>query len=361
MPRSQLHGPDLQFGFVPPNVIVEAGGTVEDKDSSEDSEEDKDGLGDDKDDLDDDKNDADTNNVNDFMHDGEVQSLTHSTNSLFCTNNSLMKKKKHAHPISPSQSTDDGATLPPSCMKKQNSAILPPPHVTKKICVHPVSQSQPENDSDILSCPQCADNSHARSVPSMDSNIPSPPRHREAANNPGRGNNYARSWDQLVESSPNNASSVVDESSANKEDKVVDSPKRWHSANKVVSQTIGFYPYSRKDILEASKKKSQLGLVMDGAASNCKTFIEKTVDDIGVDDSYWDRYKHDMAIILWDDHATMWSEMKKAAQSITATKFDILPSDIDNDNKFEDYVSQQVTELLDGGYFLQNGVNEQVG
>ncbi|KAG1748846.1 uncharacterized protein EDB91DRAFT_1078985 [Suillus paluster] len=66
-----------------------------------------------------------------------------------------------------------------------------------------------------------------------------------------------------------------------------------------------------------------------------------------------------MAIILWDDHATVWSKMKKAARSITATKFDILPSDIDDDDEFEDYVSQRVMELLDGGYFLQNGVNKQ--
>ncbi|KAG1818201.1 uncharacterized protein BJ212DRAFT_1480017 [Suillus subaureus] len=132
---------------------------------------------------------------------------------------------------------------------------------------------------------------------------------------------------------------AADESSTNEENKVVDPPKRSHSANRAASKTIGFYPHSWKDILEALKKKLPLGLVMDGTTSSCKTFIEKTVDDIGINNSYWDIYKCDMAIILWDDCATMWSEMKKAAQPIAASKFGILPSDIDNNNKVEDYNS----------------------
>ncbi|KAG1730083.1 hypothetical protein EDB19DRAFT_1832160 [Suillus lakei] len=169
MPRSQLCGPDSQFGFVPPNVIAEADNTVEDKDGLGDVKDDlddgKDDLDDDKDDLDDEKDDADTNDVNNVMDDSEVQSLTHSTNDLLMkkkqhacplspfwsaddddipfplrsTNNSPMEKKKCACPISSSRSTNDGATLPPPCLKKQNGAILPPPHVKRKIHAHPAS------------------------------------------------------------------------------------------------------------------------------------------------------------------------------------------------------------------------------
>ncbi|KAG2038298.1 hypothetical protein BDR03DRAFT_1010000 [Suillus americanus] len=340
--RSQLCGPDSWFSFVPPNVFTEAD-NMEDKDSSEDSEKDKDALDDDnddldngKDDLDDNKHGTDANDSNEAYndHDDDIPSPPQSTN------NSCMKTKKHTSPTSSSQSTDNDATLPPPHMKKQDRAIMPPP---------------------------C---------------------HRQATNNPGRGNHHT--------GSPNNAGSIHDvledhhrknhrpcapdsdrlknlhqqaagESSADEEDKVVDPPKRSHSANKAASQTIGFYPHSWKDDLEALKKKSQLGLVMDGTTSSHNTFIEKTgieylmetlndfaADDIGIDDGYWDIYKCDMAIIV---HRQIQDE--QAAWPIAASKFGILPSDIDDDKEFEDYVSQRVTELLNGGYFLQNGVDEQ--
>ncbi|KAG1858321.1 hypothetical protein C8R48DRAFT_674364 [Suillus tomentosus] len=222
--RSQLCGPGSWFSFVPPDVFAEAD-NMEDKDSSEDSEKDKDATDDDnddldngKDDLDDDKHGTDANDSND----DDIPSPPRSTN------NSRMKTKKHAGPISSSQSTNDDATLPPPHMKKQDRAIVPPPCMKKNM---PPSQPHP--------------------VSPMDSNLPSPPKRCQATNNP---------------------------------------------------------------------------------------------DDIGVNNGYWDIYK------LQDE---------KAAQPIAASKFSILPSDIDDDNEFEDYVSQRVMELLNGGYFLQNGVNEQ--
>ncbi|KAG1848366.1 hypothetical protein C8R48DRAFT_778874 [Suillus tomentosus] len=295
--RSQLCGPDSQFGFIPPDVFAEAG----------------------------------------TLHlqmpwitakfDDDIPSHPQSTN------NSHMKTKKHAGPISVSQSTGDDATLPPPHMKKQDRAIVPPPRMKKNM-----PQSRP--------CP----------VSPTDSDVPSPPKRRQATHNPGRGNHHT--------GSPDNAGSIhnvledhhrknhcphtpdsdrlknlcrqaAGESSTDKEDKVLDPPKRCPG---------GF---------------EEEVMTRIGIEYLTETLNDFAADDIGVDDGYWDIYKRDMAIILWDDRATMRSEMKNAARPIAASKFGILPSDIDDDDEFEDYVSQRVTELLTGGYFLQNGVDEQ--
>ncbi|KAG2139785.1 hypothetical protein DEU56DRAFT_912051 [Suillus clintonianus] len=375
MPRSQLRGPDSRFGFVPPDVIAE---------------EDKNGPGDDEGDLDDGNNnvdDADTDNVHkaynihDDIDDNEVQSLTHSTSGLCTkdkqcarplspfwsedddtipspprrTNNSPTKKKKHARPTSPSPSTDDGAMLSPPRVKKQTHA-------------HPVSRSQPANDgalshpqrADNLSRPQRANNSHAHSVSSMDSGIPSPPRRHEAANNQDR----ARSQDQLVDNSPNNAGSIRDVLEDYHAKNHRPRPPNPDRLKHLCQQAADELSANKADQVVDSSKKCLGGFEEEvmtrvGIEYLTETLDNFAADDISVEDGYWDRYKRDMAIILWDDRATMRSEMKKAARPLAATKFGILPSDIDNDNEFEGHVSRRVTELLDGGYFLQNGVDEQ--
>ncbi|KAG1818200.1 uncharacterized protein BJ212DRAFT_1480016 [Suillus subaureus] len=184
IPRSQLCGPDLRFGFVPPNVITEADNTVEDKDSAEDSEEDKDALDDKndnlddgKDNLDDTKDGTDTNDSNkaydihgtpfaDATDHGKIQSLTHSTDDLHT------KKKKHMHPLSSFWSADDDDIPSPpqgtnnshmktkkcahsisisSSQSTDNGATLPPPHLKKNMLAHPQSQPHPVSsmDSDI--------------------------------------------------------------------------------------------------------------------------------------------------------------------------------------------------------------------
>ncbi|KAG2036129.1 hypothetical protein BDR03DRAFT_983238 [Suillus americanus] len=153
---------------------------------------------------------------------------------------------------------------------------------------------------------------------------------------------------------------AVEEPSDDEEDKehqAVQPCKRSHPPNKVY-QIIGFYPHSWKDVLEAAKKKSHLGLVMSGTTFTCEAFINKTgikylmktledfaADDIGVDAGFWDEHKHDMAIII--------------ACLIAAAKYDILPADIYDDNKCEEHVCSQVQDLLDGGNFLHDGVDEQ--
>ncbi|KAG2045556.1 hypothetical protein BDR06DRAFT_1015529 [Suillus hirtellus] len=99
---------------------------------------------------------------------------------------------------------------------------------------------------------------------------------------------------------------------------------------------------------------------MGGATSTREAFINKTsieyltetledfaADDIGVDAGIWDEHKCDMAIIV--------------ARSIAAAKYDILPTDVYDNNKYREYVCSQVQDLLDGGNFLHNGVDEQGG
>jgi hypothetical protein len=56
----------------------------------------------------------------------------------------------------------------------------------------------------------------------------------------------------------------------------------------------------------------------------------------------------------------MQSEMKKVTRPIAAAKYDILPTDVYDDNKYGEYVCSQVQDLLDGGNFLHNGVDKQV-
>ncbi|KAG1895264.1 uncharacterized protein F5891DRAFT_1194321 [Suillus fuscotomentosus] len=43
----------------------------------------------------------------------------------------------------------------------------------------------------------------------------------------------------------------------------------------------------------------------------------------------------------------------------TAAKYDILPTDVYDNNEYKEYVCSQVQDLLDGGNFLHNGVDEQ--
>ncbi|KAG1821519.1 hypothetical protein EV424DRAFT_1611846 [Suillus variegatus] len=185
------------------------------------------------------------------------------------TNNPRMKTKKRADPTSSSQSTDDDATLPPPRMKKQDCAIVPPPHVNKNM---PKSRPRP--------------------VSPMDSNIPSPPKRRQATNNPGRGNHHT--------GSPNNAGSV-------------------------------------HDVLEDHHRKNH---------------CPRTPDS--------DRLKNLRRQAAGESSANEEDKRLKPLGFIpTLGKTSILPSDIDDDKEFEDYVSQQVMKLLNGGYFLQNSVDEQ--
>ncbi|KAG1856133.1 hypothetical protein F4604DRAFT_1685542 [Suillus subluteus] len=142
------------------------------------------------------------------------------------------------------------------------------------------------------------------------------------------------------------------------EEEVVVPRKRMQTV-KSTTQNIRFYPPSWRDVLEAAKKKSCLGL-LTSTASKCSDFLQtkaikyilEMLDDfgsqgIGVNDGYWDEYKSDMAVLLWDDRATMRSEMKKVARPIVLAHYEILPHDIDDEDDCE----------REDGSFLWDGVD----
>ncbi|KAG1866357.1 hypothetical protein C8R48DRAFT_796882 [Suillus tomentosus] len=221
---------------------------------------------------------------------------------------------------------------------------------------------------------------------STDSNIPSPPRrvpkpasnsialdtvHNVLQEHCAKNRHHCPPDPRTLQKLHEQAVEEPSDGEEDEEPQAVQPHKRLCPSNNVY-QTIRFYLHSWKDVLEAAKKKSHLGLVMGGATSTHEAFINKTgieyltetledfaADNIGVNAGIWDEHKHDMAIILWDDHATMQSEMKKVAHPIAAAKYDILPTDVYDDNEYEEYVCSQVQDLLDGGNFLHNGVDEQ--
>lgn len=92
--------------------------------------------------------------------------------------------------------------------------------------------------------------------------------------------------------------------------KIETAPHKRMRTAKATAQNICFYPPAWKDILEAAKKKSRLGLLAS-TASKCTDFLQtkaieyilETFDDfgsqgIGVNDGYWNEHKSDMAVLL---------------------------------------------------------------
>ncbi|KAG1744032.1 uncharacterized protein EDB91DRAFT_1246917 [Suillus paluster] len=137
-----------------------------------------------------------------------------------------------------------------------------------------------------------------------------------------------------------------DSAQSSSEEEVVVPRKRTRTAKATV-QNIHFYPPSWKDVLEATKKKSCLGL-LTSTALKCSNFLQikgieyllETLEDfgsqgVGVDDGYWDEYKSNMAVLLWDDRATMHSKMKKVACPIVLVHYEILPPNVDDKNDYE--------------------------
>jgi hypothetical protein len=97
--------------------------------------------------------------------------------------------------------------------------------------------------------------------------------------------------------------------SSSEEEVVVPHKRMWMI--KATAQNIRFYPPSWKDVLEATKKKSCLGL-LTSTVSKCSDFLQtkgieyllETLKDfgsqgIGVDDGYWDEYKSNMAVLVF--------------------------------------------------------------
>ena len=57
----------------------------------------------------------------------------------------------------------------------------------------------------------------------------------------------------------------------------------------------------------------------------------------------------------------MRSKMKKAARLIVVAKYNILPTDIDDNDKYEREICANVMTLLKDGAFLWDGIDENVG
>jgi hypothetical protein len=101
-----------------------------------------------------------------------------------------------------------------------------------------------------------------------------------------------------------------DSAQSSSEEEVVVPRKRTRMI-KATAQNIRFYPPSWKDLLEAAKKKSRLGLLTSTASKRSdflKTkgieYLLETLEDfgsqgVGVDDGYWDEYKSDMAVLVF--------------------------------------------------------------
>ncbi|KAG2114033.1 hypothetical protein BD769DRAFT_1673597 [Suillus cothurnatus] len=132
-------------------------------------------------------------------------------------------------------------------------------------------------------------------------------------------------------------------SRSSSEEEVVVPCKRMRMI-KATAQNVCFYPPSWKDVLEAAKKKSRLGLLT-------KTLEDFGSQGVGVADGYWDEYKSDMAVLLWDNRATMHSEMKKVACPIFLAHYKILPPDVDDKNDHEQEVHDNTKALLQDGAF----------
>ncbi|KAG0702958.1 hypothetical protein DFH29DRAFT_874811 [Suillus ampliporus] len=130
------------------------------------------------------------------------------------------------------------------------------------------------------------------------------------------------------------------------EEEVVVPCKRMRTV-KATAQNIHFYPPSWKDILETAKKKSRLGL-LTSMMSKCNDFLQmkgieyllETLEDFG---------SQDMAVLLWDDHTTMHSKMKKIVCPIVLAHYKILPPNVDDKNDYEQ----------EDGTFLWDGVDAQ--
>ncbi|KAG1783208.1 hypothetical protein EV702DRAFT_1191640 [Suillus placidus] len=344
LPSLHLRSPHSRFGFVPPGDTADEDNNVEDQDDLEAGHAHDEGLG--------------------------AHSLSADNNDS--PDNSHAKKWRHARHISPPVDQDNVYTPPPISNNPQAKTKF-------KKNARPITPS-----ADVDSTQRCRPVSPSTST---ESDIPSPPRRvpkpvhsstsSDAVHNVLQEHHAKKRCPRTpdLRTLQKLHQQTVKEPSDGEEDEepqAVQPRKRSRPAANKVYQTIGFYPHSWKDVLEAAKKKSRLGLVMSGASSSRETFINKTAieylmetledfatDDIGVEAGIWDEHKHDMAIILWDDCATMQSEMKKAARPIAATKYGILPTDIHDDNEYADYACGQVEDLLDSGNFLHDGIDKQ--
>ncbi|KAG0695809.1 hypothetical protein DFH29DRAFT_1029353 [Suillus ampliporus] len=133
-----------------------------------------------------------------------------------------------------------------------------------------------------------------------------------------------------------------------------------------IPMQLQFYPLVYKDLLEKVKKWSRLES-LDNLFPHCETFLAEDVIEIlaelhnqfavegrSVEEGYWERYKHDMTIILWDDLGNMCSEFKKAAHPIAQSQYELFrkADECEDDDDAMEYIHNGIKELKDDGKFL---------
>ncbi|KAG1799137.1 uncharacterized protein BJ212DRAFT_1305589 [Suillus subaureus] len=369
LPTFHLCSPHSQFGFIPP--------TDEDADADEENEDEDgrdDGLG------------AHSPFQGTDVSQMRKQKQTHTPSlstypSDICSSPRVPDGDICPPPQSPN--TLQAKAQKPTCtitlddVNSQHPLVLNKSHVKKfKKNTRPITPSA-DKDSYQRHCPIVS------SPETSDSNIPSPPCHTPKPVSSSTAldtvhnvlqEHHEKNWCPCtpdLRTLQKLGQRAIEELSNGEEDEAPSQPhKRSHPSKGY--QTIAFYLPAWKDVLEAAKQKSHLGVVMGGATTTHKAFIEKTsieylmetledfaANNIGVNAGFWDEHKHDMMIILWDDCATMQSEMKKVACPIATTKYDILPTDIHDEDEYEEHVHSQVKDLMDDSNFLHNGVDKQ--
>ncbi|KAG1861519.1 hypothetical protein DFJ58DRAFT_725700 [Suillus subalutaceus] len=133
--------------------------------------------------------------------------------------------------------------------------------------------------------------------------------------------------------------------------------RKW--SNGPIPTQLRSYPPVYKDLLEKAKKRSRLES-LDNSFPH-QLHDQFAAEGRGVEEGYWERHKHDMAIILWDDLGKMHSEFKKAAHPIVQSRYELFRQADEceyNDDAVE-YIHNGIKELLDGGRFLRGRLDAQ--
>jgi hypothetical protein len=111
--------------------------------------------------------------------------------------------------------------------------------------------------------------------------------------------------------SRSNKLTAQNEDPAESSEEEVPGPRKRSRSSKSTARNLHFYPPSWKDVLDAAKKKSRLGLLTSTASKRSDFLMTKGIEylletlddfaseDILVDAGYWDEYKSDMAVLVW--------------------------------------------------------------
>ncbi|KAG2028846.1 hypothetical protein BDR03DRAFT_988142 [Suillus americanus] len=124
--------------------------------------------------------------------------------------------------------------------------------------------------------------------------------------------------------------------------------------------------FKARDLLEKAKKRSRLES-LDNSFPHHETFLAEDAIEIlaelhnqfaaeghGVEEGYWESYKHNMAIILWDDLGNMRFEFKKAARPIVQSRYELFheANEIEDNDDAMEHIRNGIKDLQDEAKFL---------